>query len=326
MPAWGGRAMSHNARGNALKARSRCLQRSQIAGMWEEPEGDYLASTNVVNLDALIRREELVAPSEAADDSRSLTIAGLEQKGLLYPALCKPGFQRETASWTPEQVADLICTFLRRDLIPAIILWRAGANVFVIDEARRLSALIAWVHDDCGDGPISRKYFHDFIPPERKRAATKTRDIVSSEVGSCFDHRIAIEHPQQACPDIASRAPRFGWQEIAAQWIMNADHDKAEKSFFRINGGGTVIQPAESRILKVRNSAAALSARAITRAGTGHNYWSKFSDEARHRIESLGERFTKFCLNLPYRFQQKHWMCRWLGGDTVQVFCRSHLI
>jgi hypothetical protein len=264
-----------------------------------------MPSTNVVNLDALIRREDLASSSEAADDARSLTIAGLEPKGLLFPALCKSDFQRETASWSPEQVADLICTFLRRDLIPAIILWRSGANVFVIDGAHRLSALIAWVHDDYGDGSISRKFFHDYIPQEQKNAATKTRDLVKAEVGSYLDHKIAVEHPQNVRPDVAIRAPRFGWQEITAQWINNADHDKAEKSFFRINRGGTVISPIESRILKSRNSATALAARAILRAGTGHNYWSKFTPEIQGKIESLGGEIYKVLfepgLSLPVK-------------------------
>jgi hypothetical protein len=118
-----------------------------------------MATTNVVNLDALIQRADLAAPGEAAEDITSLPVMALEAKGLLYPALRKPDFQRETANWTPEQVADLISTFARRDLIPAVILWRAGQGVFVIDGAHRLSALIAWVHDDYGTGTFPDVFF-----------------------------------------------------------------------------------------------------------------------------------------------------------------------
>jgi hypothetical protein len=261
--------------------------------------------TNVVNLDALIRREDLAAPSEAAADITSLPIMGLEPKGLLYPALCKPDFQRETVNWTPEQVSDLICTFLRRDLIPAIILWRAGQNVFVIDGAHRLSALIAWVHDDYGDGERSRKFFHNTIPPEQQRAADKTRSLVQSLVGSYIDHKVAIDYPQNARPDIAQRAPRFGWQELAAQWIANADLDRAEKSFFRINQGGTKIDPTERRILNARRSATGLAARAILRAGTGHNYWDRFEPATQTKIEELGGQVYKLLfeptLSLPIK-------------------------
>lgn len=244
--------------------------------------------SNTVNLDALIKRADLAARGEEGEDISSLSVMGLEPKGFLYPALRKPDFQRETASWSPEQIADLIGTFVRRDLIPAVILWRAGQNVFVIDGAHRLSALIAWVHDDYGDGVVSRAYFHDFIPEDQRRAAIKARDLVAAAVGSYQDHRMAIDFPQSARADIAERAPRIGWQEIQAQWIRNADHDKAEKSFFRINQGGTKIEAVEQRILKARGSASALSARAIVRGGTGNTYWNKFDVDLQHRIAALG--------------------------------------
>jgi hypothetical protein len=244
--------------------------------------------SNTVNLDALIKRADLAARGEEGEDISSLSVTGLEPKGFLYPALRKPDFQRETASWSPEQVADLIGTFVRRDLIPAVILWRAGQNVFVIDGAHRLSALIAWVHDDYGDGNVSRAYFHDFISEDQRRAAAKTRELVAVSVGSYQDHRMAIDYPQNARPDIAERAQRIGWQEIQAQWIRNADHDKAEKSFFRINQGGTKIDSVEQRILKARGSASALSARAVVRGGTGNRYWNKFDDDSQQRIADLG--------------------------------------
>lgn len=244
--------------------------------------------SNTVNLDALIKRADLAARGEEGEDISSLSVTGLEPKGFLYPALRKPDFQRETASWTPEQVADLISTFVRRDLIPAVILWRAGQHVFVIDGAHRLSALIAWVHDDYGDGTVSRAYFHDFISDDQRRAATKARELVAATIGSYQDHRMAIDYPQNARPDIAERAQRIGWQEIQAQWIRNADHDKAEKSFFRINQGGTKIDPVEQRILKARGSASALAARSIIRGGTGNKYWNKFDPDTQQRVSELG--------------------------------------
>jgi hypothetical protein len=262
-------------------------------------------TTNIVNLDALIKRADLAMPGEAAEDITSLPITGLASKGFLYPALRKPDFQRETANWTPEQVSDLINTFVRRDLIPAVILWRAGQNVFVIDGAHRLSALIAWVHNDYGDGPISRQFFQNQIPYEQQKAADKARDLVNDIVGSYRDHELAIEYPGNARPDIAERATRLGWQEIPAQWIRKADHDKAEKSFFRINQGGTKIDPTEARILNGRRSATALAARAILRAGAGHNYWDKFTEETQEEIENLGGEIHKILyeppLTLPIR-------------------------
>lgn len=245
-------------------------------------------TTNVVNLDAMITRADLASPGEAGEDVPALSIPQLERTGFLYPALRKPDFQRETAHWSPDQVADLIGTFARRDLIPAVILWRAGQNVFVIDGAHRLSALIAWVHDDYGDKEVSRKFFQD-IPDEQIEAAEKTRALVAQSIGSYRDHKIALEYPDRVSAEIAERAGRIGWQNIPAQWIQTHDHDRAEKSFFRINQGGTKIDPTERRILNARGSATALSSRAILRAGSGHNYWDKFDQPTQIRIEELGK-------------------------------------
>jgi hypothetical protein len=247
-----------------------------------------MPTINVVNLDAMIRRADLAAPGEAGEDVPALSIPQLERTGFLYPALRKPDFQRETAHWSPEQAADLIGTFVRRDLIPAVILWRAGQNVFVIDGAHRLSALIAWVHDDYGDKAVSRKMFQD-IPDEQIAAAAKTRELVRVSVGSYQDHKLALEQPDKVEAHIAERANRIGWQNIPAQWIQTHDPERAEKSFFRINQGGTKIDPTERRILGARKSATALSSRAILRAGGGHNYWDKFSKEVQVSIEGLGK-------------------------------------
>lgn len=263
------------------------------------------AGTNVVNLDALIRRADLAAPGEMGEDITSLSVPGLERRGFLYPALRKPDFQRETANWNPQQVADLITTFATRDLIPAVILWRAGQNVFVIDGAHRLSALIAWVHDDYGDGEVSRHYFQNAIPDEQLQAAKKTRELVAESIGSYQDLKMAIDYPQNARPDIAERASRIGWQEIPAQWIRNADHDKAEKAFFRINQGGTKIDPTERRILRARRSATALAARAILRGGSGHNYWKEFAADTQKRIEDLGKEIWKLLYDPKLEFPIK---------------------
>lgn len=264
-----------------------------------------VTTTNVVNLDALITRADLAAPGEAGEDITSLPIIGLEKRGFLYPALRKPDFQRETASWSPEQVADLVATFARRDLIPAVILWRAGRNVFVIDGAHRLSALIAWVHDDYGDGEASRRFFQNVIPADQQSAAEKARKLIQDSVGSYDDHKFAVEFPARAREDVRERATRLGWQDIPAQWIRNADHDKAENSFFRINQGGTKIDPTEKKILNARRTALALSSRAIVRGGTGHGYWDKFGPETQDKVEDLGreihETLFKPVLDLPIK-------------------------
>ncbi|WP_404943422.1 hypothetical protein [Rhizobium ruizarguesonis] len=194
-----------------------------------------------------------------------------------------------------------MATFVHRDLIPAVILWRAGTNVFVIDGAHRLSALIAWVHSDYGDGDVSRRFSHNFIPDDQLRAAQRARDLVKIAICSYEDHKIAIEYPQNSRPDVVQRASRIGWRDIPAQWIRNADHDKAEKAFFRINQGGMKIDPTERRILSARKSATALAARAILRGGTGHNYWHHFEGEAQAKIETIGAEARKLTKEVRLR-------------------------
>lgn len=262
-------------------------------------------TTNVVNLDALIERADLAATGEGGEDINAIYVTGLEPKGWLYQSLRKPDFQRETSDWQPEAVAGIIQTFLSRELIPAIILWRSGSDVFVIDGAHRLSALIAWVHDDYGDGEVSRRFFHNVIPEDQVKAANKTREIVNSTVGSYRVHREAIDNPDRADPVIRERAQRMGWQNIEVQWIRTQDAERAEKSFFRINQGGERINETEQRILKSRRSAPALSSRAILRGGTGHNYWNRFDSGVQKRVEDIGREIHELMFRPPIELPVK---------------------
>jgi len=242
------------------------------------------SKTNVVNLDALIPRADLSVGINS-DNVKGLTLTSLEPGTLTYKLLRKPDFQRETADWSPEQVAQLIITYLKKDLVPAIVLWEAGPQVFVIDGAHRLSALIGWVHDDYGDGDLSRGYFHGQIPKPQKTAADRVREILkNAEIGTYRDHK--ADNP--ATPAIAERATLLGFHEIQAQWIRNADPKSARDSFFRINQGGTTINSTETRILLAQGTATALAARAILRGGTGNVYWRQFSQGNREQIETLG--------------------------------------
>ncbi len=58
-------------------------------------------------------------------------------------ALRKPDFQRETAEWDARRVVGIIRSFIKDELIPAIILWQNQELLFIIDGSHRLSALIA---------------------------------------------------------------------------------------------------------------------------------------------------------------------------------------
>ena len=96
-------------------------------------------TSNPVNLDTLIPREDFetafaemaTQPSNLGDKMR---ITDLSPGSLWYTVLRKPDFQRETANWSPERIAELVSSFLEGDLIPAVILWRSttSGNLFVI--------------------------------------------------------------------------------------------------------------------------------------------------------------------------------------------------
>lgn len=242
---------------------------------------------NQVNLDALIPREDfdVVNTGEPSMPTSTLQIRNLEPGDFFYSVVRKPDFQRETSDWSPDKICGFVQSFLEGDLIPAIILWQAGSQIFVIDGAHRLSALIAWVHDDYGDDTTSRTFFDGIIPDEQLAAADYTRRLVNRQIGSYKDHKFAIQYPEKAKSEVVARAKRLGSLAIQLQWVKG-DATKAEASFFKINQQASPIDKTELRLLKARTQPNALAARAIVRAGTGHKYWSRFSDQRCIEIES----------------------------------------
>jgi Protein of unknown function DUF262/HNH endonuclease len=246
---------------------------------------------HLVNMDALFKREDFEATADPLQQPSqlglTLKVTELEGTSLTYLTLRKPDFQRETASWDPDKVADLIRCFLDGDLIPSIILWRSDTgNIFVIDGAHRLGALIAWVHDDYGDGKISRTFFENRIPAEQAEAAEKTRTIIKKTIGTYEEMNQALKNPSNSPEDRVRRARNLSAFAVPLQWIIG-DATKAESSFFKINQLAAPINETELKILESRGRPNALAARAIIRAGTGHKYWSKFDEVRRAEIEKL---------------------------------------
>src|SRR5690606_14842096 len=115
-----------------------------------------------VFLDAIIKRadfEEMGNNVSQTDLFSELKTTDLQSK-LIYPFLRKPDFQRETNEWDENKICDFLDCFINGDLIPSIILWRSSSGFyFIIDGAHRLSALLAWLNDDYGDGKISLDFF-----------------------------------------------------------------------------------------------------------------------------------------------------------------------
>jgi hypothetical protein len=248
--------------------------------------GDSVATH--VNLDALIPREdfEVIGEGSGSPAKQNIQINELEKDAFFYGALRKPDFQRETAEWNPDRVVRLIRTFIEGDLIPGVILWQNKELLFVIDGSHRLSALVAWVQDDYGDGERSQKFFNYTIPQEQLEIADRTRKAVEKEFGSYKSHKDAIANPSAFGPDIVSRARRFGSLSLNLQWVRG-NADKAEDSFVRINQQAAMITPAELELIKSRKKPATIAARAVIRRGTGHQYWSTFDSKEQERIKEL---------------------------------------
>jgi hypothetical protein len=249
-----------------------------------------------VNLDALIVREDFEYRTERPPlrESGDFKVTDLEEKSIIYGMLRKPDFQRETANWPPEKVVQLIKNFLDDNLIPSIIMWRSPAtgNIFVIDGAHRLSALIAWVHDDYGDRAVSRQFFREFIPEYQKKVAQETRQRIKDDIGT-YDHlKFLATHPDKDSTAAVQRSRNLALLPIALQWVRG-DAANAEASFFTINQSATPIHPAEMRIIASRRKPNALGARAVMQAGAGHKYWQKFSADAQGRIETAAVEISK---------------------------------
>jgi hypothetical protein len=252
------------------------------------------------NLDALIPREDFYVSTEVTSaPTTSIKITDLELSAFFYGGIRKPDFQRETSEWDGAKICDFIESFINGDLIPAIILWQAGANTFVIDGAHRLSALISWVNDDYGDGKISREFFSSIIPKEQRDIADKTRKTIKKKVLEYKDYTFAVSNPDKSEAKIVTIAKKLGVLALQLQWVKG-DAEIAEASFFKINQKAEPIDKTELSLLQSRKYPNALAARAIIRAGTGHKYWSLFSQEKQLEIERYARDITSLLFTPNY--------------------------
>lgn len=241
-----------------------------------------------VNLDALIPREDLEIKEikNLPTQSRDINISFLQKGQLWVESLRKPQFQRSTWEWSPEKVYNLIKSFTDGDLIPAIILWKGEGNIFVIDGAHRLSALMAWVNDDYGYGNMSRTYFSDNMERGQIEKARSTKKLIEENIGSYNDIVYAGANQTTAPAEHVKIAQKINGQAIDLQWVPG-NASQAEESFFKINEAASPLDGTEKRLLRARNKPMAIAARAIIRAGRGHKYWDKFPAENQRKVEEI---------------------------------------
>lgn len=170
-------------------------------------------------------------------------------------------------------------------------MWRSPntGNLFVIDGAHRLSALIAWIHDDYGDGIISRPFFQNMIEPAQQKAADEMRQRLSADLPAYTKLKQYALKPDAAPDELSLRRGRnMGAFTIMLQWV-EGDAQTAETSFFKINQSASRIEETELALIKARRKPNAIATRALIRAGTGHKYWSSFGQGTKEEIEKVSK-------------------------------------
>ncbi|MGH7073306.1 MAG: DUF262 domain-containing protein, partial [Stellaceae bacterium] len=240
-----------------------------------------------VNLDAMIKREDFareIKDASAPEMIRELNLSMLLPNAPIRRQLRKPDFQRETNHWTPDQVLHFIKSFLDGAVIPGVILWRSTNFIFVIDGAHRLSALCAWISDDYGDRAESKNFYNDDIPDLQGRVAKRMRSMIDRQIGSFRSLELLIGRP--STDTSGRRAGGMFTRPIFLQTVVG-DAKVAEDSFFAINSQGTPLDDIETLLIKNRRKPVAIGARAIVRAGSGHPYWSTFSQKNQEEVVSL---------------------------------------
>ena len=258
-------------------------------------------AAKTVNLDALIPRDDFVSEATQSGGSPRGTI-GLSDLGpnsFFQNSLRKPDFQRETTHWAPTAVFDLVRAFLQGDLIPAVILWGRGDEIFVIDGAHRLSALIAWIRDDYGDGANSNAKFGSGLTDEQRRIADRTRKTINKEIGPYAEFS-GLLGQVVSNPVKAKYLHAIGTNSIIIQWVTAATTKAAEDSFFKINQAAQPIDPVERRILQSRTAPNAIASRCIARGGRGHKYWATFDVFRQERVEALGAEIWDILYKPPH--------------------------
>ena len=248
-----------------------------------------------VSLDALIDREdfEIAESLNPGKKKDSISIEDLKNDSFFISSLRKPDFQRETNEWDAEKICQFIESFVHGDLIPAIILWRSTSGViFVIDGAHRISALVAWMNDDYGDGSITKQLFDGIVPQEQLQIAEDARKLIRKNIGTYGDYKLALTNPDKIQPFIIPLAKNLGALAIQLQWV-EGDINSAEKSFLKINQQAAPIDPVELKLLASRKKPNCIAARAIMKSGKGHKYWSKFSNDIQSQIQDIAKEINE---------------------------------
>lgn len=271
-----------------------------------------------VNLDALIPKADFIA-SGTAPSGRSRISERLHffqlLKGAdltLYHLLKKPDFQRETNEWDKRRIADLIESFIERAFIPSIILWENEESgfIYVIDGAHRLSAILAYINSDYGNGPISHEFNrYTGIPEEEKELAEEVEDYVNGRFGSYAD---LMKGGGRKYDDL-----KTGYFDVQ---MIKGDVKKAEESFFKINAQGVILSPTEKELCKNRQLPSRLATRCVMKGASGHQYWGGFQASNQTMVKDVSEEINTILFHPPYNEQMKSTILHQpLGGSITNA-------
>ena len=242
-----------------------------------------------VNLDAMIQREDFTIiekSNEEASKNSYVKIIELVPGAGWLKKLRKPLFQRVTDEWDSKRISDFISSFIYGDFIPPIIVWKsAGGSNFVIDGSHRLATLIAWTHDDYGDKELSQKFYGLEITQEQRKAAIKTRHLIEKSIGSYTELQNINQTNNQSDPDKLKRAGRLQSAQLEIL-LVTGTPETAESSFIKINDSAAIINKTERELIETRNEPVTIAARSIIHAGTGHEYWSSFSETKKKALKA----------------------------------------
>jgi len=230
------------------------------------------------NLDAFLKREDFFSePIKGKAQQEEFDEIGLiDLKDTFISMMRKPDFQRTTAAWDSRRITQFIKSFAEGDLIPGVIFWNSPTtgNILVIDGAHRISALLAWIHDDYGDRAISQAFLGYQQNREQADAAEQTRKMVNKLVGPFNEIWGALENPN-AIARHKELAPNVKKKRLQVQWV-HGDAVKVTESFFRINLQGVSLDKTEQKLIRGRQEPNCIATRAIVQRGAGHPYWKDF--------------------------------------------------
>jgi hypothetical protein len=136
-----------------------------------------------VNLDAMLHwHPPMFGPAEPAETFWSLTAQRLSDVEFAR-SLCKRwGIDRRTWYWSPETVARFLGRFSRNELRYPVLLFQMSRQWLGVSHGfHRVSAALAWIRDDYGDGEHSRA--SGGTTDEDVCAAAKCRELVETTVG-----------------------------------------------------------------------------------------------------------------------------------------------